>query len=274
MDFIFNHDPKRTNDYYLVMGGLEARMLKESALTASQLINNSRLRIDFINNMSLFIENKMEILNGDYSENSKKEAITYLKEERSNLIHQEYMIRQKKITQNMTIEIKKENDVWSYIVKGVFILGGVSQVVAGLGMVGAGLTSCATVVGCVVGVASITAGVTLVIHGMNFITENGVSLYRNDPNYKGFASKWYEEGAVALGYTKAHGDLVYAGVDISLSGYGLFKHVLKPDAWRLFHYINTDFLTGYQTMTRPALGLEMFVDDFTVLSVSDTVGSM
>lgn len=274
MDYILNHDPKRTNDYYLVMGGLEARMLKESALTASQLINNSRLRIDFINNMSLFIENKMEILNGDYSENSKKEAITYLKEERSNLIHQECLIRQKKITQNMTIEIKKENDMWSYIVKGVFILGGIGQVFAGLGMVGAGLTSCATVVGCVVGVASITAGVTLVIHGINSITENGVSLYRNDPNYKGFASRWYEEGAVALGYTKAQGDLVYAGVDIAFSGFGLFKHALKPDAWRLFRYLNKDFLMGYQTMTRPQLKLEILVDGLTTMSAYNTEKSM
>lgn len=99
------------------------------------------------------------------------------------------------------------------------------------------------------GAASITAGLTLTIHGINSITENGVSLYTNDPDYKGFASRWYEEGAVALGYTKAHGDLVYAGVDIAFSGFGLFKQALKPDAWRLFRYVNEDFLIGYKTMT-------------------------
>ncbi|WBM70873.1 DUF4225 domain-containing protein [Buttiauxella sp. WJP83] len=274
MDVLFSSEADKTNDYYLVMGGLEARMLKESALTASQLINNNRLRIDFINNITVFIENKMEILSGSYPETSKKEAMTHLKEERSYLIHQENLIRQKKVSQNITIEIKQENNFWSYVVKGAFILGGVGQVLAGLGMVGAGLTSCATLVGCVVGVASMTAGLVLAIHGINSIAENSMSLFRNDPNYKWFVSEWYEKGAVALGYTKAHGDLVYAGVDIALSGYGLLKNVLKPDAWRLFHYLNNDFLRGYQTMTRPALYLEVFVDGKTALSASNTAKSM
>ncbi|GDX07066.1 DUF4225 domain-containing protein [Buttiauxella sp. A111] len=272
MDGLFGNDAG--NDYYLVMGGLEARMLKETALTASQFINNNRLRIDFVNNITLFIECKMEILSGDYPETSKKEALTHLKEERSYLIHQENLIRQKRVTQNMTIEIKQENNLWSYVVKGAFILGGAGQFLAGLGMVGAGLTSCATLVGCVVGAASITAGLTLAIHGINSIAENSMSLYRNDQNYKWYVSEWYEKGAVALGYTKAHGDLVYAGVDIAFSGYGLFKNVLKPDAWRLFHYVNSDFLKGYQTMSRPALYLEIFVDGNTALSASNTAKSM
>lgn len=274
MDVLFGSDADKTNDYYVVMGGLEARMLKESALTASQFINNNRLRIDFVNNITLFIENKMEILSGAYPETSKKEAMTHLKEERGYLIHQENLIRQKRITQNMTIEIKQENNLWSYVVKGAFILGGAGQFLAGVGMVIAGAGSCATLVGCVVGVASITAGVALIIHGSNSMTENGMSLYLNDQNYKGFASKWYEDGAVALGYTKAHGDLVYAGVDIALSGYGLLKNVLKPDAWRLFHYMNNDFLKGYQTMTRPQLILEIGVDGLTTMSAYSATKSI
>lgn len=274
MDYILGHDNNRMSDYYRTMGGLEARMLKESALTASQFINTSRGRIDFINNITLFIENKLEVLKSSASELSKKEAMMHLKEERSYLIQQESLIRQRKVTQNMTIEIKKENDVWSYIVKGVFILGGAGQILAGLGMASAGLASCVTLVGCAVGLPTIAGGLALVIHGLNALDENVNSIRYHDNNYKGFASKWYEEGAVALGYTKKHGDLVYAGVDIALSGYGLAKHVLKPDAWRLFHFINTDFLQGYQTMTRPALGLEVFVDGNTIYSVSQTVKSM
>ncbi len=274
MDYIFDHDKDRMDDYYRTMGGLEARMLKESALTASQFITTSRGRVDFINNIDLFIVNKMEILRGESTELSKREAMFHLKEERSYLIHQESLIRQKKVTQNMTIEIKKEKDVWSYIVKGAFILGGVGQVLAGLGMISAGLGSCVTLVGCAMGLPSIAGGLTLFIHGMNAMDENGHSLLNNDKNYKGFASIWYQEGAVALGYTKNHGDLVYAGVDIALSGYGLAKNVLKPDAWRLFHFLNADFLKGYQTMTRPALGLEIFVDGNTIFSASQTVNSI
>ncbi|WP_167455952.1 DUF4225 domain-containing protein [Buttiauxella izardii] len=273
MDYILGHDNDRMNDYYRTMGGLEARMLKESALTASQFINTSRGRIDFVNNITLFIENKMEILRGSTSEFSKKEAMMHLKEERSYLILQESLIRQRKVTQNMTIEIKKENDVWSYIVKGVFILGGVGQALAGLGMISAGLTSCVTIVGCAVGLPAMAGGLTLFIHGLNALDENVNSIRYQDNNYKGFASKWYEEGAVALGYTKKHGDLVYAGVDIALSGYGMFKNVLKPDAWRLFHFINTDFVRGYQTMTRPQLILEIGVDGLTTVSAFNTAQS-
>lgn len=251
-------------------GGLEGRMLHESALSAAQFINTSRGRSDFLNNISLFIENQMEILKGNTSEYSKKEAMMHLKEERSYLIHQESLIRQRKVTQNITIEIKKENDVWSYFVKGVFILGGSGQVLAGLGMITAGIASCATIVGCVAGAASVAGGLTLFIHGINALDENINSIRYHNNDYKGFASTWYEEGAVALGYSKKHGDLVYAGVDIALSGYGLFKSALNPNARRLFHYMNNEFLKGYQTMTRPQLMLEIGVDGLTLISAYNT----
>lgn len=75
MDYILGHDNNRMNDYYRTMGALEARAVTESGLTAAQFIQNSRVRIDFNNNLSLFIANKLEIINGDYTSQQKAMAI-------------------------------------------------------------------------------------------------------------------------------------------------------------------------------------------------------
>jgi hypothetical protein len=38
MDYILSNNPKRTNDYYQIMGNLEGRAVIEAGLTASQFI--------------------------------------------------------------------------------------------------------------------------------------------------------------------------------------------------------------------------------------------
>ncbi|MEK9495355.1 DUF4225 domain-containing protein [Photorhabdus sp. P32] len=40
----------------------------------------------------------------------------------------------------------------------------------------------------------------------------------------------YESGFESLGFSKKTGNLVYGGVDIALSGYGLLRNTLKPEA--------------------------------------------
>lgn len=97
MDYIFSGNPARVNDYYQIMGNLAGRAVIEAGLTASQFIKNNRVRMDFRNNLSLFVENNLEILNGDYSEMQKKQSMTYLKQEKDYLSHQEFLLRYKKL---------------------------------------------------------------------------------------------------------------------------------------------------------------------------------
>jgi hypothetical protein len=47
---------------------------------------------------------------------------------------------------------------------------------------------------------------------------------------------------------------------MGLSAYALGRHVLKPDSWRLFRYIRTDYMRSYKGMGDSALGFEIYTD--------------
>ncbi|WP_240042200.1 DUF4225 domain-containing protein [Photorhabdus khanii] len=88
--------------------------------------------------------------------------------------------------------------------------------------------------------------------------------------YKGYLRQGYEKGFESLGFDKKTGNLVYGGVDIALSGYGLLRNILKPEAWRLFKYINQDYIRSYKNMNGYALGFEIGVDGITIKSTYDS----
>lgn len=153
------------------------------------------------------------------------------------------------------------------MVKAVGVYAGMAQVEAGFALVGG---SYLTGPGAVIGN---TAGVALIIHGVGAIEENILSIKNGDPNYKGHVRRGYEKGAVMLGLTSEQGDIIYGGVDLILSGYGLFRNVIKPESYRLFKWINTDTVIGFKDMKGPALTMEMLIDGLTINSTYDVISS-
>lgn len=77
----------------------------------------------------------------------------------------------------------------------------------------------------------------------------------------------YRSAASTLGYSHSAADMALGGVDLLLSGYGLLKLSLKPEAWRLFRYINTDYIRGWRNMGRTSLMLEDGADVSTLNSI-------
>jgi len=63
------------------------------------------------------------------------------------------------------------------------------------------------------------------------------------------------------------GNMAYGAVDLGLSVYGLGRLVLKPDAWRLFRYVRTDYVRGYENSSNVSLVIGVFSD-------ASTIGSM
>ncbi|NHB95238.1 hypothetical protein C5470_01935 [Photorhabdus stackebrandtii] len=55
--------------------------------------------------------------------------------------------------------------------------------------------------------------------------------------YKGYLRQGYEKGFESLGFDKKTGNLVYGGVDIALSGYGLLRNILKPEISSVRFYL-------------------------------------
>jgi hypothetical protein len=99
--------------------------------------------------------------------------------------------------------------------------------------------------------------------------ENLRAIKNRDVNYRGYLRRGYGLAARTLGYDNNMGDIIYGGVDILSSGYGLLRQVLKPEAWRLFKYINNDFIVGYKQMSGYSLGFEILSDGITLKSIHD-----
>lgn len=103
-------------------------------------------------------------------------------------------------------------------------------------------------------------------HGSNNMYENGYYLlYREDVS--GYTKDAYRYVVNTLGYSNDDADIVYNVADLGLSGYGLGRQVLKPDTWKLFRYIKTDYTRGWKLMGDAELGVELIGDANTVLGI-------
>lgn len=100
----------------------------------------------------------------------------------------------------------------------------------------------------------------LMAHGANNIYENGHNLLEDRTDTEGPVRKGYQALAQSLGHEEREGNLAYSSVDLGLSAYGLSRYILKPDAWRLFRYIKTDYIRSYKGMGVSAWGLVIHTD--------------
>lgn len=250
----------RNNDYLSTMGALAARSVTESALTLSKFIENFSVKLRFQSEIKKFTEHNLGILlSASSPESSKSQAIQDLKQEKLYLSQQENTLRNNIAQKYAIIEIRKENDVYTYVLKGIGLVAGAAQFITGVALV---TMSSQTVVGYV-------AGSALIIHGAGNFEENLTSILNNDADYKGYLKLGYEHAFEFIGSDKKTANLVYGGVDIALSGYGVFRSVLKPEAWRLFYYIKEDYVKSYKTMGGYALSFEILADGVTLKSTYD-----
>ncbi|MEI8592548.1 DUF4225 domain-containing protein [Xenorhabdus bovienii] len=242
------------------MGALAARSVTESALTISKFLDNFSVKLKFQNEVKKFTEHNLEILSSkSSSESNKLQAIQDLKQERLYLSQQDNILRNNKAQKYAILEMKKENDAYTYVLKGIGLVAGAVQFITGVAIVT--MTS-QTVVGYV-------AGSALIVQGAGNFEENLTSLLNNDAEYEGYLRLGYINTFEFFGSDKRMANLVYGGVDIGLSGYGVFRNVLKPEAWRLFYYLKDDYVTSYKTMGGYSLLFEISADGVTLKSTYD-----
>ncbi|MGY2258975.1 DUF4225 domain-containing protein [Pseudomonas sp. SDO55104_S430] len=191
-------------------------------------IKDGTLRLQFNREVAYYAKN---IVN-DVSQGKKspEQGLQDLKNEQSSLLSQSYEIAQ----------------------KGVGAMAGAFQIATGAGICyGSAGTLC------------LFAGVPMMAHGANNLYENGRNLLENRSDTQGPVRKVYQEGAKLLGGGALEGNMAYGAVDLGLSVYGAGRMVLKPDAWRLYRYINTDYIRSYKAMGSSALIFEGVSDSVT-----------
>lgn len=138
---------------------------------------------------------------------------------------------------------------WEVAKKGAGAIAGAMQILTGGGICYAS-----------VGTLCLVAGVPMMAHGANNVYESGRNLLEDRTDTEGPVRKGYQAAAKAIGYEEREGNLAYGSLDLGLSAYGLGRYVLKPDAWRLFRYIRTDYARSYKGMGASAWGLEIHTD--------------
>lgn len=158
----------------------------------------------------------------------------------------------KKTVAEGLIEIKNEqrsllNQSMEIGQKGIGVVAGALQMATGVGICYASA-----------GTLCLIAGVPLMAHGANNIYEGGRNLMTGQSDTVGPVRGAYQSAAFAMGHDEREANIAYGTVDIGLSVYSAARHVLRPDAWRLFRYIPTDYIRAYRTMTPTTMGVEAY----------------
>ncbi|QGG78821.1 DUF4225 domain-containing protein [Pseudomonas syringae USA011] len=207
-----------------------AEKLGEQACTLGiKHIKNGILRLQFNREVAYYAKS---IVN-DVSEGKKspEQGLKELKDEQNSLFTQS----------------------WEVAKKGVGAVAGAMQFVAGAGICYGS-----------VGTLCLVAGVPIMAHGANNVYENGRNLWEGRSDTEGPVRKGYQAAAKAVGYGAQEGNMVYGSADLAMSVYSVTKLVLKPDSWRLFRYIRTDYVRAYRNTSIPVLVIDRAADAITV----------
>ncbi|WP_277590349.1 DUF4225 domain-containing protein [Pseudomonas chlororaphis] len=214
-------------DYWLVSDA--ARKLGNQASTlGARHIKDGTLRLQFNREVAYYAKS---IVN-DVSQGNKsaEQGLKELKDEQSSLLSQ-------------------ARDV---ALRGASTISGALQFAAGAGICYAS-----------VGTLCLFAGAPMMLNGANNIYENGRNLFENRTDTVGPVRTGYRAISGMLGKGNCEADVAYGMIDLSSSAYGIGRMVLKPDAWRLFRYVNTDYVRGYQQATRGGFIFDRLMDSAT-----------
>lgn len=218
-------------DYWLVSKA--AGNLSDQACTlGARHIRNGILRNQFNREVAFYANSIVnEVAQG---KKSPEQGLREIKSEQSSLLSQSLDIAQ----------------------RGVGAIAGALQIAAGAGICYGSM-----------GTLCLFAGIPLMVHGANNTYENGRNLLEGRSDTQGPVRKGYQKFAQMTGRGEVEGNMAYGTVDLGLSAYGVGRLVLKPDSWRLFRYVRTDYVRGYEAASKGALSFEVLSDGVTINSL-------
>ncbi|MCF3191415.1 DUF4225 domain-containing protein [Pseudomonas bubulae] len=214
-------------DYWMVSAAA-AKLGSQASTLGVRHIRNGTLRLQFNREVAYYAKGIVdEVSRGN---KTPEQGLKALKDEQNSLLVQ-------------------ARDV---ALRGVGAIAGAFQFAAGAGICYAS-----------VGTLCLLAGAPLMAHGANNAYENVRNLLGNRSDTQGPLRKGYQEAAKLMGGGTLEGDMAYGAVDLGLSVYGVGRMVLKPDSWRLFRYVNADYIRSYKVMGTKALVFEGISDGLT-----------
>lgn len=167
--------------------------------------------------------------------------------------------KQGKTTPDRTLRLLKDeqtsliNQSMELTQKGIGVIAGIAQIASGASV-------------CYASAGTLCAffGVPLIAHGSSNIYENGRNFIEGRSDTQGPVRQAYHAASSAMGGGEREANLAYGAIDLSISAYGLGRMMLKPDSWRLFRYIRSDYVRAYSKLGKGALTLEALSNGLTM----------
>ncbi|EEQ05818.1 hypothetical protein yberc0001_36030 [Yersinia bercovieri ATCC 43970] len=238
----------RNNNYFYAMAKIEAdNLINLSRRVSFNNIKDVFLRMKFENDIKEFAQKNLTFIRNARTDNECKEGIDNLKMECYHLSRQDSMLSLKQARVYISAKIEEHDKVVGYVIDGIAVILGGMQLVAGLGII-AGSIATGNVVGTIVGVHLILNGASSSIAAIERLKGN--------ENATDFMQDAYMGTAEFFGFERKTGMLAYYTADLTTSFYGVIKLSLKPDAWRLYKYIPSDYYRKINSMSKPALAIQ------------------
>ena len=221
-------------DYWMISQAA-AKLGSQASTLGARHIKDGTLRLQFNREVSYYargIVNDVSLGN-----KSAEQGLKELKDEQNSLLSQ-------------------ARDV---ALRGAGVISGALQFAAGAGICYAS-----------VGTLCLFAGAPMMLNGANNIYESGRNLFENRSDTIGPLRTVYRAASGMLGKGNCEADVAYGMVDLSSSAYGIGRMVLKPDSWRLFRYVNTDYIRAYRQASVHGFAFDRFMDIQNVKNMYDT----
>lgn len=230
------------------MVNLEARKLVNTAnKLAAFHLNDGLTRLNFVREIQSVIEQQFAIARRAKSDEECMACVNNLRAETKSLEEQGKMLRMKTAKLYAEVEFVRENNkVVGYVISAVKI-------------VAYGLTAFAgTIAITTMPAIGMLAGAILVMDGANGITKE-IDVLRNGKNST--SEGIFGDGAMQLakfmGFKPESGLAVYNSISLAASIYSIVGLSRKPEAWRLFRYLPSDFYRKVNTLPPPKLTMKI-----------------
>ncbi|WP_189315176.1 DUF4225 domain-containing protein [Pectobacterium peruviense] len=234
------------NQYFLAMAQAASfDLIKTARIVSARHINDLFLKAKFEDEIRRFSNGNLDIVRNASSSSECQIAINNIKEECANIEKQGTMLSLEKTKVFITISMEKRDKEFGYTINAIGVIVGDAQFVSGVGIAYAAT-----------GYLGRFIGAHIALNGASSLSESIFHLIGREDSV-GFMKSGYIRTAEFLGFDKRSGLLAYHSVDLVTSFYGIVKLTLKPDAWRLFRYIPSDYYRKINTMSRASLMLKM-----------------
>ncbi|WON76811.1 DUF4225 domain-containing protein [Serratia sp. UGAL515B_01] len=239
---------RRNQGWAEAMINLEARKLISTANKLSSLhLQDAMTRMNFVEEIKQVIERQFLTARSAKTDEECIACVTALRAENESLEEQSNMLRMKTAQLYAKVEFIRENN----IIVG-YVISAVKVVVSGMAIVGGGMM---IATGTPIGVL---AGAILIADGVNQISKEIINLTKMDNSKsEGIIADQTMEIAKFIGFRPESGLAVYNSVSLAASIYSIAGLMRKPEAWRLFRYIKSDFHRKVTTMSKPKLTMKI-----------------